>query len=421
MIEDKVDYNNMFVIGRLIPGRIPAGSVIYRMNESSFLESCENRNTTSDATLLDTRPSVTVASAPPAPAHVASLDGLRAIAIMAVMAVHSGFPGASLGFLGVDLFFVLSGFLITTLLLAEYSRSGTISLTKFWGRRFLRLMPAYWLYAIFLTSAMVVFHWGTLSTHGGWTPRYYIASIWLYFVNYAPQGGIWSLQAFALHLWSLAVEEQFYFCWPVLLFMALKLRFAEPMAWTLAAAILVHTLGTEWFIPFRLYTQGLGIVLGCAFAIRAYHSPTFRAQLAKSWVGIGMIAGIIVVTTVATIAFVRGNVTVDDVHRYWTPGLAVGFALLIGKLWYAPMDRIAQALTWRPMVYIGKISYGMYLYHMLAHFLTWEILLAGIEGWNRFPKFGLRMVVFSLLTLGIASLSYFTIERPFLALKSRLR
>src|SRR4051794_35863169 len=78
--------------------------------------------------------------------HVASLDGLRALAVLGVMGVNAGLPGAWLGWLGVDLFFVLSGFLITTLLLKEFAKTGRINLPKFWGRRALRLMPAYWLY-----------------------------------------------------------------------------------------------------------------------------------------------------------------------------------------------------------------------------------------------------------------------------------
>ena len=119
--------------------------------------------------------------------------------------------------------------------------------------------------------------------------------------------------------------------------------------------------------------------------------------------------------------FEKNKIDEECIRRYWTPVLDVAFALLIGNLWYATKHcRISKTLAWPPLAYIGRISYGMYLYHMLAHVLTWQILLVGIEGWNRYPKFAMRLAVFNLLTVGIASLSYFTLERTFLALKSKL-
>src|SRR4051812_35086318 len=92
------------------------------------------------------------------PGHVPSLDGVRCLALGAVLALHSGLPGSSLGWLGVDLFFVLSGFLITSILAREYRDTGTIRVGRFWGRRLLRLMPAYWAYVGALCALMFVFH-----------------------------------------------------------------------------------------------------------------------------------------------------------------------------------------------------------------------------------------------------------------------
>src|SRR5205085_2211723 len=96
-----------------------------------------------------------------------SLDGLRALAVLAVMLVHVGAPGFPLGWFGVDLFFVLSGFLITTLLERELARTGGVDLNKFWTRRFLRLMPAYWLYAGAITILMLAGPAQNLTTHHG--------------------------------------------------------------------------------------------------------------------------------------------------------------------------------------------------------------------------------------------------------------
>ena len=109
-----------------------------------------------------------------------SLDGLRAVAVLGVMGYHAGFPGLILGWIGVQIFFVLSGFLITTLLISEHRKQGRISLPRFWGRRFLRLMPIYWLYIGSLTAAILWFDRSEAQTYGGWTPSQYVFSLWTY-------------------------------------------------------------------------------------------------------------------------------------------------------------------------------------------------------------------------------------------------
>jgi len=357
----------------------------------------------------------------PSTKYVPALDGIRTIAIFAVMAIHAGFPFADVGMLGVDLFFALSGFLITTLLLEEHARTGAISLPKFWGRRFLRLMPAYWLYASGLMIAMLGFGWGTLQSHGGWTPADYIASIWLYFVNYVPQGGIWTHQFLTLHLWSLAVEEQFYLAWPVLMVVGLRYRFVEPLAWGLAAAILLHNQLTEQLSIAQIHVRGFAIVLGCAFALRLFRSSTLASWIGRPALGVAISTALVVGLLVTTVVFRRGLIDEQGLHRHFTPFISLGFALLIGNLWYGGGGPLASALSIRPFVFIGRISYGMYLYHMLAHHLTWNVLLGDIDSWNRWTKYGLRVGVYFLLTLIIATASYYIVEKPFLSLKKRLR
>ena len=90
-------------------------------------------------------------------------------------------------------------------------------------------------------------------------------------------------------------------------------------------------------------------------------------------------------------------------------------------LWYGGSDRISGVLSWRPLVYIGRVSYGIYLYQMAVHMLVWGPLLGGITNWPKWPKFGVRAGAFVLLSIGVASLSYAVIERPFLRLKNRFR
>src|SRR5436853_7210902 len=114
---------------------------------------------------------------------IRSLDGLRAIAILSVMLYHCGTPGFRAGWIGVDLFFVLSGFIITILLLGEQARFGHINLRLFWASRFLRLMPVYVLYISGITLAMLAGPSSNLTEHGGWTRAMYIISFWTYLSN----------------------------------------------------------------------------------------------------------------------------------------------------------------------------------------------------------------------------------------------
>jgi peptidoglycan/LPS O-acetylase OafA/YrhL len=352
--------------------------------------------------------------------YVASLDGLRSIAILAVMGFHAGVPGASLGWLGVDLFFVLSGFLITTLLADEYARENRVSLRKFWGRRFLRLMPVYWLYVGALTLAMLVFHWGWLHNVGKWSVDGYIASLWLYYANISPLSGIWEHQSLAGHLWSLAVEEQFYLVWPPLFLIALRLRCVTWLAWSLVIAVLVRRVIA--MDHFRLDTRGLGLVLGCAVALSLRSE---RLSFVRRFLCFGpfrLFIPIVILLIVGVADLFKGRGISDEAIYTWvTPVCVALFSVLTAMLWYGSNDLIARSLAWRPMVYIGRISYGMYIYHMLAHYIAWDILASSLVGVPSWLKYGLRLLVFYAATIGLATLSYQFIEKPFLRLKALLR
>jgi peptidoglycan/LPS O-acetylase OafA/YrhL len=363
---------------------------------------------------------------PFAPRHVPALDGLRAIAVLGVLAVHSGAPGARLGWLGVDLFFVLSGFLITTLLLSEHADRGRISLGRFWTRRFLRLMPAYWLYAALVTFLVLVRPWGWTATHDGWTPGLLVTSIWLYFVNYLPQGGIWEHQTFTLHLWSLAGEEQFYLVWPIAVSIGLRFgrRVIAGATWLLVAAFVAERLLSPdpgAGVHATLGSRGFGIFLGCAVALTlggAGGAPSLLSRPALRW---GVVAGVVALYAVVSWLAIRAGLLEDAIKRYYSPLFCALFALLIPMIWYGSVDLIARILAWKPAVFIGKISYGVYLYHMMCHYLVWDVLLRDIEHWNRYAKFGLRMALFVGLTIAVATASYYLIERRFLRIKSRFR
>lgn len=352
--------------------------------------------------------------------RVNSLDGVRTFAVLAVMMVHAGFPGSELGWLGVDVFFVLSGFLITTLLCSESRRKGNINLPKFWGRRFLRLMPAYWLYVGTLSVWMYT-HPNELSGQSGWSPRLYVGALWGYFINYLPMGGIWKHQHLTIHLWSLAVEEQFYFLWPFICFFAFRLRRPWIIAWGVFAAVLVRRLfAANDQMGALLTTRGVGIVLGCAVAMTLAYGYRPR-WLQSTRLRNAAIVFAFVAISVLTVLHRRGLLSEDEIKSWAVTWLSVVFACTIAMLWYGPADRVTAFLATRPMAYLGQISYGLYLYHSAARLIVWDLLLPGLDSWNQYLKYGLRFTAYLGLTILIATVSYQLVERPFLILKSRLR
>ncbi len=353
--------------------------------------------------------------------HILSLDGLRGVAVLLVMLHHAGAPFFGFGLIGVDLFFVLSGFLITTLLAKEYERNGTISLPKFWGRRFLRLMPAYWLFIGSITVLLLIDP-RPVSAQSGWSIRQFIASMWLYFNNYAPRD-VTYWQIITGHLWSLCVEEQFYIIWPVICVLILRLRRPELVAWSLLVAVLVrrHYAQSVAELMYRLDTRGFAIIFGCATALSLRGS--FRYVI--PWLSGRRLSRIILAITgltliICSICYMCLPLFFDTYSRWLLPVLASEFAMITAMLWYGPTTAFTRMLSFKPLVYVGKISYGMYLYHPVAHYLTWKVWLVNIEYWPRVPKYSLRLAVFLALSLLFASSSYHLYERFFLRLKGRL-
>lgn len=354
--------------------------------------------------------------------RVNSLDGVRTFAVLAVMMVHAGMPWCELGWVGVDVFFVLSGFLITTLLCAEHREHGRISLPKFWARRFLRLMPAYWVYVGTLT-ALILLSPERLQAHGGWSPATYVASLWAYFVNYLPMGGIWSKQELSLHLWSLAVEEQFYFLWPPLIFMAFHLKRPWMLAWGLVLLILSRrfflSVDEAGGLP-TLDVRGIGIILGCAVAM------TLALAGRPRWILSTTLRSALILATALTLIVLtallhRGDLNEHLIKARVLPWLCAAFVAATAMLWYGPADRLTAFLASRPMAYLGRISYGLYLYHQAARLLVWDVLLPGHETWNKYLRYGVRSTVYVGLTVVIAAISYELIEKRFLRLKDRFR
>ncbi|WP_083342025.1 acyltransferase family protein [Mycobacterium talmoniae] len=361
-----------------------------------------------------------------------ALDGLRAIAVALVLAEHGGIPGVGGGFIGVDLFFVLSGFLITSLLLDELGRTGRIDLAGFWIRRGRRLLPALLLMVLTVAVARELF---PSSAVAGLRDDAIAAFCWVAnwrFVfaktDYFTQGGTPSpLQ----HAWSLGVEEQYYLVWPLLLvgvalLLALRARRRDRCATlggvrlsvlvlatlgaagSAAAAILLASDATRDRIYFGTDTRAQALLIGAAAAallVRDWSAlmagwPVIRSRWG-TWaarllplVGLAVLAAAAHYVTGNAREFRAGSLTV----------VAVAAILVIAPVALHQDGLVARVLSWRPLVWLGAISYGVYLWH-------WPIFLVvngERTGWSGWRLFAVRCAV----TVVVAAVSWWAIEQP---------
>jgi peptidoglycan/LPS O-acetylase OafA/YrhL len=327
-------------------------------------------------------------SQPPRLGHVPALNGLRGVAIAAVLVFHVFAGDRSLGrggFFGVDLFFVLSGFLITTLLLEEQEATGRISLKAFWVRRARRLLPA-------AGSLVVLFLLIALLAHDLAQSGLVVAGGALYAGNIVRAAAPHFELGPVGHFWSLAEEEQFYVLWPPLLIVALRrmperrlLRFL--LATAAAVALYRAALGMAGASLNRLYyapdTHADGLVLGCAAAIyrrSGIRLPGLRLALPA------------LAAVVAAFAFAFQD---RDGLLYVLP--AFNLAAVVVVLAATGPGAVSSVLAARPLVYLGVISYSLYIWHQ---FVRW--LLGEQHPWIALP-----------LSLLVAVGSYHLIERPF--------
>ena len=329
-----------------------------------------------------------------------ALDGVRALAVTAVVLFHGGVSVLPGGFLGVDAFFVLSGYLITSLLLAEYATRGRISLPAFWGRRAKRLLPAL---LVVLVVVAVAGRYILPDTEIGLLRGDALAAL-AYVANWRMiyRGSDYFAQNAApsplQHTWSLGIEEQFYWIWPLVIGLIARYRrtiFALCTAGALGSAVLAATLYRPDDVNrayFGTDTRAQALLIGCALAT----IPLPR----KRFVGLLAIAG-----TVATI-WLWTHATGTDAWLYHG-GLTVAALAVAAVLAHAvasPTGPTARVLSLAPLVWLGKISYGVYLWHWpLFRFVT-----ADRTGLSGPALLGLRCA----LVLAIATASYFLVEQP---------
>ena len=327
-------------------------------------------------------------SGAPALTHRPALDGVRAIAILLVLGAHSASVPKD-GWLGVDLFFVLSGFLITSLLLAEHASTGRVRLTAFWARRGWRLIPA--VLVVLATYVVALAATGRLSwfSVGG-----ALAGL-TYSSNLLIAGG-YALPTGTHHLWSLAQEEQFYLLWPPLLFLVLRGRarialaaVAALLAVEIAAGVTLPRTDRLWFAP---DTRGIGILVGCAAGLLWQRRRSQVEAVARyTWpIALVLFVGF-VFAPLGSLMF-RGPLVL----------FCVACAVLIVRCTHETAG-LSRALRPKPVVWLGLISYSVYIWH-LPVFLALGI--DQIEG-----PFWLDIGAITL-TLLLAAATYQLVERP---------
>jgi peptidoglycan/LPS O-acetylase OafA/YrhL len=338
---------------------------------------------------------------------IPGLSAVRAFSVLAVIAYHCGVSHVN-GAYGVVAFFVLSGFLITWLLLQERARFGSIDLAAFYERRALRIFPAFYLYWLILVLLLAWLHKPINWPHA--------LSAALYYSNYYhaflgdPNDGF-------SHTWSLAIEEQFYLLWPPLLTLLAGLR--RPLHGTLAMLVLVvwvyrlllvYGFGIDQSWLYAAFdTRFDSLLVGCLTAVLLFEQRApvlLKFFLSSAWVAIPVIGLLLLAIGPAGGWWPRYR---DTIGMALAPPL---IAVLIIQAIAMSGSRWGAWLEWAPLTYLGRISYGMYLYQQLTvDFVSRHMLQISLSA-----KFLLAL----LLTIVCASVSYWALERPCLKIKARL-
>ncbi|GLI10902.1 acyltransferase [Paenibacillus tyrfis] len=345
--------------------------------------------------------------------YMPGIDGLRALAVLAVIAyhLHPGWvPG---GLLGVGIFFVLSGYLITDLLIAEWQREGRLNLKSFWLRRFRRLLPA----MLVLLSAVAAWIWlvdrsRLPALQGDFLAALtYVSNWWLvyrevsYFESFGPPSPLG-------HFWSLAVEEQFYLLWPLLLALGLRL---QPRRGWLAGAMLLGTAASAAAMallyepgadPSRIYygtdTRAFGLLIGAALAVvwpsgKLSSGTSVRIRRIVDWAGT---AGLFAVL----LMIVRSGQYDAFLYQGGFVLLSLASAVTVAALAH-PSGQLGRILGCRPLRWLGVRSYGIYLWHYPVIVLTSPA--SGSDGISL-----LRAALQLTATIGLAALSWKFVEEP---------
>ncbi|WP_245908795.1 acyltransferase family protein [Mycobacterium neglectum] len=351
---------------------------------------------------------------------IPALDGIRAVAVALVLADHGGIPGLSGGFLGVDVFFVLSGFLITSLLLDEHRRTAQIRLGDFWIRRARRLLPALLVMVLVVVAARDLFSpESTASLRDDAVASFLWISNWAFVAQRADYFAQGAPPSPLQHTWSLGVEEQYYLLWPLLLIGVAALFWARlrlavfvlsivGVIASATAAIVLTTDSTLNRVYFGTDSRAQALLVGSAAAallVRDWSVLNDGGTLIRTRWG-HIVARILPFIGVAVLGAAAHYATgsVSDFRSGLLITVAIAAVLVVAPVALEQEGPVARALAWGPLVWLGAISYGVYLWH-------WPVFLAlngertGLSGW---PLFALRCAA----TVALAAASWWLLEQP---------
>ena len=350
--------------------------------------------------------------------HIAGLDGLRGLAVVAVVAFHLGFGWARGGYLGVDSFLVLSGYLITAGLLAEQQRSGRIGLRAFWGRRARRLLPALLvvLVAAALYAAFVALPDEGRSLRLDALSALGFVSNWRFVFSSQGYFGQTSAPSLLRHTWSLGVEAQLYLLWPVVMVVALRRRgprTVAALAGGLGAAsaglamLLAPTHGDVSRAYYGTDTRAAAFLFGAAVAGTLAGRHGLRRGVSRAAVATTAVGG--AAATLLLWATLRG--TSPWLFRGGLLAAALATVALVAEVVCAPDGGIARVLSAGPLRLLGRVSYGIYLWH-------WPLIL--VLDHRRTGLSGPGLLALRLgATAAATAVSWLVVERPVLGVGPR--
>ena len=349
--------------------------------------------------------------------YLPGLDGVRALAVIGVLLYHADLSWIPGGFLGVDVFFVLSGFLITSLILEEFDRSGKVDFRKFYLGRARRLLPALILVLVVVSlAAALVYQDAARQLASDVVASIFYVNNWWYIAADQSYFEFIGRPPLLKHLWSLAVEEQFYLVWPAIAFLAMR-RFARKGVFAVAATLAI--LSTIWMLqlavangfpdfadPSRAYfgtdSHSMGLLIGAAMA------TFWRPGRMRRSLPTGASVIITAIGIAALLAVIWFFVFVGEFTPWLYRGGFLGLALIVATLIAAashPGVGLGKAMGTQPWRYIGQRSYGLYLWH-------WPVFMATRPGLD-LPLDGVPLLILRLgLTVGIAELSFRFVEMP---------
>jgi len=318
------------------------------------------------------------------------------------------------GFLGVDVFFVLSGFLITSLLLQEWNRAGSIDLKNFYIRRALRLIPALVTLALVLGGLALIFlarRDASLTYEGIWLSLSYVSN-WLYAFGFVSADNPLGIT------WSLAIEEQFYLFWPLVLVLFLKSSLRRRwLVYGLSLGIAVVVFHRAWLLHQgasinRVYyasdTRADALLIGCLAGVLISWDKLPRNREFEVFMK-GLAAFALVFLAFMAIAANRNQLMLYQGFAYTLIAFAAAAILLVVLVW--PPGPALSVLKFYPLVWVGRVSYGLYLWHWPVR---WYIYRQ-----KTLPTSMARLLAAVFLSFALTTLSYYLVEKRFLRWKRR--